>query len=428
MASDGFVEKGITYDSNGNIQTLSRTAAGSETENYRYTYAGNRMTQLHDSTTGASHSFAYDANGNMIRDGANNLDMTYNSSNLLKNVEQGGAILAKYSYLADGRKLTATESAGNELCYLGSLVYRTQNGTFDLESASFGGGRLVVSSEGLETRYFLTDHLGSVRQVVSGDGSVIEQNDYYPFGKRWAAVAAPISDNRHRFSGKEEQAFLSLPYVDFGARMYNPDWGRWFTQDPLAEKYYPIGQYCYCAGNPIRYIDSDGRKIRENSKHLKPHMQRILNKTPTGRIQYNKLVNNLSDVSIRREDKYYVDKQGVVNRNLLGEASLTTVLKDPETGEIIGGKIDIVLYLPAIKDDAEERKMRMDDREAATLAEEIEHTEAENIKLQLEEQKRIDEEKQKTGKDGVISYENKESEQEAHIFRDRVLRESGIEP
>ena len=72
--------------------------------------------------------------------------------------------------------------------------------------------------------------------------------------------------------------------------------------------------------------------------------------------------------------------------------------------------------------------MRMDDREAATLAEEIEHTEAENIKLQLEEQKRIDEEKQKTGKDGVISYENKESEQEAHIFRDRVLRESGIEP
>ena len=145
------------------------------------------------------------------------------------------------------------------MCYLGSLVYRTQNGTFDLESASFGGGRLVVSSEGLETRYFLTDHLGSVRQVVAADGSVIEQNDYYPFGKRWAAVAAPISDNRHRFSGKEEQAFLSLPYVDFGARMYNPDWGRWFTQDPLLEKYYPIGQYCYCAGNPISRIDLDGK-------------------------------------------------------------------------------------------------------------------------------------------------------------------------
>ena len=151
------------------------------------------------------------------------------------------------------------------MCYLGSLVYRTQNGTFDLESASFGGGRLVVSSEGLETRYFLTDHLGSVRQVVAADGSVIEQNDYYPFGKRWVAVAAPISDNRHRFSGKEEQAFLSLPYVDFGARMYNPDWGRWFTQDPLAEKYYPWAPYCYCINNPVKYVDPNGLDIWEIS-------------------------------------------------------------------------------------------------------------------------------------------------------------------
>ena len=151
------------------------------------------------------------------------------------------------------------------MCYLGSLVYRTQNGTFDLESASFGGGRLVVSSEGLETRYFLTDHLGSVRQVVAADGSVIEQNDYYPFGKRWVAVAAPISDNRHRFSGKEEQAFLSLPYVDFGARMYNPDWGRWFTQDPLLEKYYPWAPYCYCINNPVKYVDPNGLDIWEIS-------------------------------------------------------------------------------------------------------------------------------------------------------------------
>ena len=321
VGSDGFVEKGITYDSNGNIQTLSRTAAGSETENYRYTYAGNRMTQLHDSTTGASHSFAYDANGNMIRDGANNLDMTYNSTDLLKNVEQGGAILAKYSYLADGRKLTATESAGNGLCYLGSLVYRTQNGTFDLESASFGGGRLVVSSEGLETRYFLTDHLGSVRQVVAADGSVIEQNDYYPFGKRWAAVAAPISDNRHRFSGKEEQAFLSLPYVDFGARMYNPDWGRWFTQDPLAEKYYPIGQYCYCAGNPVSFLDLDGRKL-----YFAPGVSESFKQKFAETIQYMNLCGTAGDIAKLQSSNniYYIDEA----------TSIEGTQFDPNTGTI----------------------------------------------------------------------------------------------
>ena len=158
------------------------------------------------------------------------------------------------------------------------MVY--DNGSF--EGASFGRRRLVVSSEGLATRYFLTDHLGSVRQVVAADGSVIEQNDYYPFGKRWAAVAAPISDNRHRFSGKEEQAFLSLPYVDFGARMYNPDWGRWFTQDPLAEKYYSWAPYCYCINNPIKYVDPNGLDLqlagtKEEQEMLLAMLQRLTN-------------------------------------------------------------------------------------------------------------------------------------------------------
>jgi hypothetical protein len=30
------------------------------------------------------------------------------------------------------------------------------------------------------------------------------------------------------------------------------------TQDPLAEKYYSLSPYMYCAGNPLRYIDPNG--------------------------------------------------------------------------------------------------------------------------------------------------------------------------
>ena len=182
----------------------------------------------------------------------------YNLLNLPTVIYTEGDMGLYYTYLSDGTKIEVCGYDDSEPTrYIGSLVYN--DGTF--ESTGFGSGRIVATSSGMATRYFLTDHLGSVRQVVAADGSVIEQNDYYPFGKRWAAVAAPISDNRHRFSGKEEQAFLSLPYVDFGARMYNPDWGRWFTQDPLLEKYYPIGQYVYCAGNPINQIDFDGNLI-----------------------------------------------------------------------------------------------------------------------------------------------------------------------
>ena len=35
-----------------------------------------------------------------------------------------------------------------------------------------------------------------------------------------------------------------------------------FTQiDPLAEKYYHINPYAYCAANPVKYLDPDGKEI-----------------------------------------------------------------------------------------------------------------------------------------------------------------------
>ena len=103
----------------------------------------------------------------------------------------------------------------------------------------------MATSGGMETRYFLTDHLGSVRQVVAADGSVIEQNDYYPFGKEWAQPDMPTSDNRYTFSGKEKQhlRFQKIDYTDFGARLYDAEGVHFLQQDPLLEKYFRIGQY-----------------------------------------------------------------------------------------------------------------------------------------------------------------------------------------
>lgn len=50
----------------------------------------------------------------------------------------------------------------------------------------------------------------------------------------------------------------SLPLIDYGARMYDPTIARWMSVDPMAEKYYPMSPYGYCAGNPIILIDLKG--------------------------------------------------------------------------------------------------------------------------------------------------------------------------
>ena len=70
--------------------------------------------------------------------------------------------------------------------------------------------------------------------------------------------------NRWRYSGKEEQGAIdsSLPLIDYGARMYDPVIARWMSVDPLAEKYYSMTPYGYCAGNPVNMIDLDGQKIK----------------------------------------------------------------------------------------------------------------------------------------------------------------------
>ena len=55
----------------------------------------------------------------------------------------------------------------------------------------------------------------------------------------------------------------SLPLLDYRARMYDPVIARWMSVDPLAEKYYSITPYGYCAGNPVNVVDPNGLDIWE---------------------------------------------------------------------------------------------------------------------------------------------------------------------
>ena len=302
--TNSFSERSITYDRNSNALTLTRYGENAATpeEILAYSYDGNLLSGI--SNTGASGGggqYTHDANGNMTHEGLSGLDIVYNEQNLTRRISSGGTTLAEYEYLADGTKLRALDGGGNGYQYRGSLIYTQTAGQSDspvitLDCALTSAGRIVRETSAAGTVSYrplihLRDHLGSVRSVIDGDtGTVVETNDYYPFGKR-IQVTAPVSEpvggslyaaepvvapvapatsvastsspNRWRFSGKEDQSFLgaSIPLLDFGARMYNPAIARWTAADPLSEKYYGISPYVYCLGNPISIIDPDGMDI-----------------------------------------------------------------------------------------------------------------------------------------------------------------------
>lgn len=256
IADDQFVERGMSYDRNGNLLSLQRTAQGATSDDLTYSYTGNQLTTIGGTTLG---SYSYDANGNITHDGPNNLDLSYNSQNLIEKVTRAGTILAKYVYLSDGTKLSALDVAGNGLVYLGSLVYRKQDERLAFESTAFDGGRFVATATGVEPFFHLTDHLGSVRAIVDANGNLLERNDYYPYGMRWENPGSMISDNRHRYNGKEEQGFVNLPYSDYGARMRDARYKiSWHGLDVLAEQRICSSQYVFCSNNPILRIDLNG--------------------------------------------------------------------------------------------------------------------------------------------------------------------------
>jgi len=93
---------------------------------------------------------------------------------------------------------------------------------------------------------------------------IVAVNDYYPYGLTFNDGTREGSlDQKFKFNGKEQQAELGMDWLDFGARMYMPEIGRWGAIDPLAEKYRRWSPYNYAVDNPVRYIDPDGMEVVE---------------------------------------------------------------------------------------------------------------------------------------------------------------------
>ncbi|WP_458408765.1 RHS repeat domain-containing protein [Bacteroides congonensis] len=268
-----------SYDKHGNMLTLSRNGnQATAIDNLTFTYRGNQLMRADDTGTNSTMAgsmdfrngtntgddYAYDANGNLIKDSNKNIvDIQYNVLNLPSKITFGDGNSVSYMYAADGRKLQTVHTingATTTTDYAGNMIY--ENGT--LKRILVDGGY----NENGEYYFYLKDHLGNNRVVSKQDGTVVETNDYYPYGMTFAESAATDAQP-YKYNGKELDTKGGLNLYDYGARHYDPVLGRFMTVDPLAEKYYSWSPYAYCLNNPMKYIDPDGRDPKKLSHWIR---------------------------------------------------------------------------------------------------------------------------------------------------------------
>ncbi len=115
--------------------------------------------------------------------------------------------------------------------------------------------------------FYVKDYQGNVRQVTDANGTVEQDNHYYPYGMLMgessdilaaAAGSGSTNSNPYLFGSKEYLTTAGANLLDFNARTYGPSTLLFQTQDPKADAYTPFLPYLYCAGEPVNRVDRDG--------------------------------------------------------------------------------------------------------------------------------------------------------------------------
>ncbi|RZJ72575.1 DUF6443 domain-containing protein [Flavobacterium sp.] len=311
---NGNYDEMISYDKNGNIETLYRKgdidAANYPIEiddlSYHYAPASNRLLDVGDSTADPSGfkdegddltmDYDYDANGNMTKDDNKGItSIRYNHLNLPVEINFSTGYKIQYTYNSSGAKVLKKVIASGspiEVDYLDGFQYKDAKLEFFPHAEGYVRNTLANGADNFNYVFQYKDHLGNVRMNFALNPNtqlleVLDESHYYPFGLKHSNYSTDRKDFReeqssvvlkllpgnppvglnlpldynYKYNGKEWQDELGLNFYDYGARNYDPAIGRWMNIDPLAEKFTNISPFAYTANNPILYIDPDGKDI-----------------------------------------------------------------------------------------------------------------------------------------------------------------------
>jgi RHS repeat-associated protein len=209
LTSDG--QFTYTYDKNGNVLTKTDASGNVWTNTWDYR---NRLTEVKETNSSQQvvldETFQYDVNNNLIGETVNGVQQrwtVYDGANPYMDLTATGQVSERY--ITDPNVLDVV------------FARMAANGTTD---------------------WYLTDKLGSVREIVGSTGTVEDQLNYDAYGKTLSETN-PSSGDRFKYAGGQYDSGLGMYLL--GRRWYTPANGGWNSPDPLGLR---------PNSNPYRYV------------------------------------------------------------------------------------------------------------------------------------------------------------------------------
>jgi RHS repeat-associated protein len=151
---------------------------------------------------------------------------------------------AKYAISTDGKfELGDTDLGPHEYLDIDPITIQEEGYIY-----------IYLSGETEQSEVYFDDLL-----ITHTHSPIVQKDDYYPFGLTFnSSERSGFTSNKFLFQSQELQDDLDLNWYSFKWRNHQPDIGRFFNIDPLAEDYYYNSPYAFSENKVTSHVELEG--------------------------------------------------------------------------------------------------------------------------------------------------------------------------